>query len=152
MTTDCSLNYKKIQFSTRCVHKLFWMSDQKEKTNLCAQHVLNLYFSCNSMNNVLSYNGLIDSRMRASDKDLPVTASYNLLHSALLLLCSALIFPSSVYPLFAQSLVHHYSAVHQFFPARCTPVYQELGALILWTKAQWHYLKIGFFFEILAAF
>ena len=25
------------------------------------------------MNNLLSYNGLIDSRMRASDKDLPVT-------------------------------------------------------------------------------
>ena len=35
-------------------------------------HVLNLYFSGNSMNNLSSYFGLTDSRMRASDTDLPV--------------------------------------------------------------------------------
>ena len=39
---------------------------------LCTQHVLNLYFSCNLMNNLLSYNGLIDAKMSTSDKDLPV--------------------------------------------------------------------------------
>ena len=34
---------------------------------------LSLEFSaCNSMNNLLSYCGLVDSRMRASDKYLPV--------------------------------------------------------------------------------
>ena len=35
----------------------------------------NLYFSLNLMNNLLSYCGLTDSRMRASDNDLPVSAS-----------------------------------------------------------------------------
>ena len=48
------------------------MSKQKQKNNFCTQHVLNLYFSCNSMNNLSSYCGLTDSRMRASDTDLPV--------------------------------------------------------------------------------
>ena len=62
MTIDCSLKYNKNTSSAQ----------QKQKTNLCTQHVLNLYFYCNSMNNLLSYNWLIDARMRASDKDLPV--------------------------------------------------------------------------------
>ena len=42
------------------------------QNNICTQHVLNLYFSGNSMSNLLSYCGLTDSRMRASDTDLPV--------------------------------------------------------------------------------
>ena len=33
---------------------------------------MNLFFSGNSMNNLLSYCGLTDSRMRASEKGLPV--------------------------------------------------------------------------------
>ena len=41
--------------------------------NICTQHVLNLYVSGDSVNNLLSYCGLTDSRMRASDTDLPVT-------------------------------------------------------------------------------
>ena len=45
----------------------------KQKQNFCTQHVLNLYYSGNSMNNLLSYCGLTDARMRASEKDLPVT-------------------------------------------------------------------------------
>ena len=44
----------------------------RSKNNFCTHHVLNLYFSCNSMNNLSSYCGLTDSRMRASDTDLPV--------------------------------------------------------------------------------
>ena len=48
------------------------MSKQKQKNNFCTQHVENLYFSGNSMNNLLSYCGLTDARMRASEKDLPV--------------------------------------------------------------------------------
>ena len=48
------------------------MSKQKQKNNFCTQHVVNLYFSGNSMNNLLSYCGLTDARMRASEKDLPV--------------------------------------------------------------------------------
>ena len=50
MTKDCSLNYKfrtwKLQaqntLRTFCVHKLFWMSKQKRKNNICTQHVLSL--------------------------------------------------------------------------------------------------------------
>ena len=51
---------------------MFWVSKQTENYS-CTQHVLNLYFSCNSMNNLLSYCGLTDARMWASEKDLPVT-------------------------------------------------------------------------------
>ena len=43
----------------------------------CSPHVLSLEFSCielvNSMNNLLSYCGLVDAKIKASDKDLPVT-------------------------------------------------------------------------------
>ena len=35
--------------------------------------VVNMYLLENSMNNFLSNGGLIDARMRASEKDLPVT-------------------------------------------------------------------------------
>ena len=31
-----------------------------------------MYRTCNSMNNLLSYSGLVDARMIASEKDLPV--------------------------------------------------------------------------------
>ena len=48
------------------------MSKKQQRNNLCTQHVLNLYFSCNSMNNLFSYNGLIDARIRAPEKDLSV--------------------------------------------------------------------------------
>ena len=44
------------------------------QNNICTQNVLNLYFSgnwMNWMNNLSSYCGLTDSRMRASDTDLP---------------------------------------------------------------------------------
>ena len=46
----------------------------KQKTILVlfTQCVVNLYFSWNSMNNLSSYCGLTDARMRASEKDLPV--------------------------------------------------------------------------------
>ena len=70
MTKDCLLNSPK--FRTCCVQILCWMSKQKQNKIFCTQHVLNLYFSGNSMNNILSYCGLTDARMRASEKDLPV--------------------------------------------------------------------------------
>ena len=63
---------EKYKFRTCCVQILFWMS--KQKNDFCRQHVLNLYFSCNSMNNLLSYCGFTDARMRASKKDLPLTS------------------------------------------------------------------------------
>ena len=49
------------------------------QNNFCTQHVLPrfelgvfMYRACNSMNNLLSYCGLVDAKIRASDKDLPV--------------------------------------------------------------------------------
>ena len=45
----------------------------------CTQHVLPRFefgiftdWTCNSMNNLSSYCGLVDAKIRASDKDLPV--------------------------------------------------------------------------------
>jgi hypothetical protein len=87
MTKDCSLIY---QFSTcklqaqnmgwTCsVHKLFWMSKQKQKTicvhkmfSPCSELVVFMYWTGKSMNNLLSYCGLVYVRINASDKDLPV--------------------------------------------------------------------------------
>ena len=39
----------------------------------CTELVVFLYWTRNSMNNLSSYCGLVDARIRASDKDLPVT-------------------------------------------------------------------------------
>ena len=71
MTRDCSFNSPaKYKFSISCVQKLFFCFDIQN--NICTQHVLNLYFSGDSMNNLLSYFGLTKARIRASEKDLPV--------------------------------------------------------------------------------
>ena len=52
------------------------MSKQKQKNQFLYTTVLSLYFSGDSMNNLLSYCGLTDSKMRASDTDLPVFAKF----------------------------------------------------------------------------
>ena len=70
MTTDCSLNYK---FSTRKLQVQYMLCAQivfcfDIQNNLCTQHVLSLYWTGKSMNNC----GLVDVRISASDKDLPV--------------------------------------------------------------------------------
>ena len=67
----------RVQYMGRtCVHKLFWHSKQLMYTT-CSPHVLSLQFSCtywtcNSMNNLLSHFALTDARIGASEKDLPV--------------------------------------------------------------------------------
>ena len=66
---------EKYKFTTSCVQKLFFCFCFDIQNNICTQHVVNLYFSGNSMNNLSSYCGLTDSRMRASDTDLPVAFS-----------------------------------------------------------------------------
>ena len=70
MTRDCSLNSPKNTSSEHVVYK--YCFECQNQNNFCTQHVLNLYFSGNSMNNLLSYFGLTDARMRAPEKDLPV--------------------------------------------------------------------------------
>ena len=55
------------------------------RNNFCTQHVLPrfelrivMYWTyCNSMNDLSSYCGLVDAKIRASDKDLPVETAYN---------------------------------------------------------------------------
>ena len=51
------------------------------RNNFCIQHVLHrprfelvifMYWTCDSMNNLSSYCGLVDAKIRAFDKDLPV--------------------------------------------------------------------------------
>ena len=53
------------------------------RNNFFTQHVLPrfelgifMYWTCNSMNNLSSYRGLVDAKIRASDKDLPVIGTY----------------------------------------------------------------------------
>ena len=43
----------------------------------CSELGIFMYWSGNSMNNLLSYSGLVDVKIRASDKDLPVQWVYN---------------------------------------------------------------------------
>ena len=54
-------------------------NDLNVENNFCTQHVLPrfelgifMHWTCNSMNNQSSYCGLVDEKIRASDKDLPV--------------------------------------------------------------------------------
>ena len=69
MTKDCSLNYT-VQ-NMLCTKNFVFCFFMDIQNNICTQDVLNLYFSVNSMKNLSSYCGLTDSRMRASDTDLP---------------------------------------------------------------------------------
>ena len=55
---------------TCCVHKLFWHWEQFMYTR-CSELVIFMYWTCDSMNNLLSYCVLVDARIRACDKDLP---------------------------------------------------------------------------------
>ena len=89
MTKDFSENYMKITssehvvyinyfvflfcfvltFRTICVHNMFWR---------CSKLAIFMYWTHNSMNNLLSYYGLVDEKIRASDKDLPLWVVYYL--------------------------------------------------------------------------
>ena len=74
---DLRLQYeKKCKFRICCVQRLFWMLKQKTKINLCSELVFFSFWSCKSMNNLLSYCGLTDARMNASEKDLPVLKTF----------------------------------------------------------------------------
>ena len=65
---------------TCCVQKLFWMSKTNSVRNMfspCSELGIFMYWTCNSMNNLMSYYELVDAKIRASDKDLPVQCTYN---------------------------------------------------------------------------
>ena len=82
MATDCFLNcefstYVKITSSEHVMY--INCSEFQTKTKLkqfmyttCSELVIFMYWTRNSMNNLLSYCGLVDARISASEKDLPV--------------------------------------------------------------------------------
>ena len=72
------LRFHDKKLTTCCVQSFFVLTF---KNNICTQQVVNLYFSGNSMSNLSSYCGLTDSRMRASEKDLPVPIFPPLFHA-----------------------------------------------------------------------
>ena len=75
---DYWLQYKKNTNSEHVVYKncfLFWHSKQFLCTK-CSEFVFFWVRSCKSMNNLSSYCGLTDSRMSASDTDLPVLNNF----------------------------------------------------------------------------
>ena len=52
------------------------MSKQKQfMYTTCSELVIFMHWTRNSMNNLLSYFGSVDGRIRASDKDLPLRPS-----------------------------------------------------------------------------
>ena len=52
-----------LTFRTIYVHKMF---------SPCSELGIFMYLTCDSINNLSSYFGLVEAKMRASDKDLPV--------------------------------------------------------------------------------
>ena len=81
MTTDCSLNHhassvhENSKLNRCCVRKLvflFWYSKQYMYTT-CSELGIFMHWTGDSVNNLLSYCGLVDAKIRASDKDVPVT-------------------------------------------------------------------------------
>ena len=60
---------------TCCVHKLFWISKTiflHSMFSPCSELGIFMYWTCKSMDNLSSYCGLVETKIRASDKDLPV--------------------------------------------------------------------------------
>ena len=81
ITIDCLLNY---QFSTWKLQTqnmlytqivLFQHSEQFMFTT-CSELAIFMYWACNSMKNILSYSGLVDTRLSASEKDLPAYSTF----------------------------------------------------------------------------
>jgi hypothetical protein len=64
------------QYDKRLFMELPWKLQAQNMGRTWVEHVLPMFCACsfhgNSMNNLLSYCGLIDAKIRASDKDLPV--------------------------------------------------------------------------------
>ena len=66
--------YMKMASSDHVVYTicfLFWHSEQFIYTT-CSELAIFMYWTCNSMNNFLSYCRLVDARISASEKYLPV--------------------------------------------------------------------------------
>ena len=77
ITSSVQENYK---FTTCCVHQIVFCFCFDIQNNfmytICTELVVFLYWTCNSTNYQSSHFGLIDVRISASDKDLPVHISF----------------------------------------------------------------------------
>ena len=88
MTTDCLLIYQFNWIKTTisehgenmlctqivfCVFLTFRTIFAHNMFSPCFEHVVLIYWNGKSMNNFLQYSGLVDLRISASDKDIPVT-------------------------------------------------------------------------------
>ena len=75
---ELQVHYMKIPSSEHVVY--INCSEFQNKNNLCTQHFLSLEFSCAELViHLLSHCGLVDVKIRASDKDLPVCVLDSLL-------------------------------------------------------------------------
>ena len=77
MTKDCSLNYEFSSWKLQAQNILCQIECQNKNKKqfvyaTCSEVLVFLYWSCNSINNLLSYGELVDARISAFDKDLPV--------------------------------------------------------------------------------
>ena len=75
MCTGKSLS-EALLFAEHGENMLFWMSETISVHNMFSPRFelgIFMYWTCNSMNNLLSYCGLVHAKIRVSDKDLPVT-------------------------------------------------------------------------------
>jgi hypothetical protein len=71
------------QYDNRLFMELPWKIHAQNMSKTCSVHVLPMFCACsfhgNSMNNLLSYCGLIDGKISASEKDIPVIGRIKLL-------------------------------------------------------------------------
>ena len=76
MTKDCSLNYEfntwKLQAQNMYINCSECQNKKQFVYTTCSELETFMYWSHNSMNNLLSYCGWVDTRISASEKDLPV--------------------------------------------------------------------------------
>ena len=64
---------KNSKLRTCCVHRLFWISKQKQIVyTTCSELGIFMYWTGDSMNNLMSYCGLVNAKIRASDSYLRV--------------------------------------------------------------------------------
>jgi hypothetical protein len=82
MTKDCPLNYQFSSWKFQSQNVVYTnCSECQNKKTISVQNMFSecyelgifMYWTGNSMNNLLSYCGLVDAKVRASDKGLPVT-------------------------------------------------------------------------------
>ena len=76
---ELQVQYMKIPSSKHGENMLCTKIVLNVRNSFCTQHVLPkfelgifMYLTCDSINNLSSYFGLVEAKMRASDKDLPV--------------------------------------------------------------------------------